>query len=240
MWSCSLRVRLSCRERVRPTDSILTSSLPAHTGRALPFPISFRLPLTYLFAATIRIANMAGVLLSNENRHPCNTLKAQFRANSPAPTDAAPLPFYQPTPLLSTAGGQPSPSPSPRGRGDSWLFGERGIVSSPRGKGESSGPLALWERVRVRVRRGLSGVIRSGELLIRFHFLPFASIPTVDAGDGAGDARFPPARERRWDDQERRTFNSLPFPTICFHSHRRCGRWGRGCEVPACAGTTMG
>ena len=32
---------------------------------------------------------MAGMLLSNENRHSCNTLKAQFRANSLTPTDAA-------------------------------------------------------------------------------------------------------------------------------------------------------
>ena len=58
----------------------------------------------------------------------------------------------------------------PKGeRGDSWLSGERGIVSSPKGRGgilgspeseglsaprggvERSDPLALWERVRVRV-----------------------------------------------------------------------------------------
>ena len=59
----------------------------------------------------------------------------------------------------------------PKGeRGDSWLSGERGIVSSPKGrggilgssegeglsapqgaKGGRSDPLALWERVRVRV-----------------------------------------------------------------------------------------
>ena len=39
----------------------------------------------------------------------------------------------------------------PKGeRGDSWLSGERGIVSSPGGV-ERSDPLALWERVRVRV-----------------------------------------------------------------------------------------
>ena len=41
----------------------------------------------------------------------------------------------------------------PKGeRGDSWLFGGRGIVSSPGGV-ERSDPLALWERVRVRVFR---------------------------------------------------------------------------------------
>ena len=54
-----------------------------------------------------------------------------------------------------------------------------------------------WDRGRDRDALGAwSGVARSGELLIRFHFLPFPSIPTVDGGNGAGYEDPPPQGRR--------------------------------------------
>ena len=77
----------------------------------------------------------------------------------------------------------------------------------------------------------------------------FPVIPLVDGSDGAGDARFPSARERRSVGRSGKTLIQLhlvafgciscplnPHPRLLPEGEGTCR--GRGCEVPAFAGTT--